>query len=71
MRNITDSIGSNILAQMAGVKAPTGQVAASTDTIEQIVQIDANFPNVQSSDEIKTAIDDLVNRAAQRVHRKR
>ena len=71
MRNITDSIGSNILAQMAGVKAPTGQVAASTDTIEQIVQIDANFPNVQSSDEIKTAINDLVNRAAQRVHRKR
>lgn len=71
MRNITDSIGSNILAQMAGVKAPTGQVAASTDTIEQIVQIDANFPNVQSSDEIKTAINDLVSRAAQRVHRKR
>lgn len=71
MRNITDSIGSNILAQMAGVKAPTGQVAASTDTIEQIVQIDANFPNVQSSDEIKTAINDLVNRAAQRAHRKR
>ena len=71
MRNITNSIGSNILAQMAGVKAPTGQVAASSDTIEQIVQIDANFPNVQSSDEIKTAINDLVNRAAQRVHRKR
>ena len=48
-------------------------ISASTTTgsfdgmFEQNVHIDATFPNVQNSKEIEDALNNLVNRASQRV----
>lgn len=41
----------------------------NTDTLEQNVHIEANFPNAESAAEIKEALNQLVNLAAQRASR--
>lgn len=46
------------------------QVDTSTDTLEQMVTIEAHFPNVTSQSEIELAFDNLVNRASQYANRK-
>ena len=44
--------------------------AASSDSLEQNVHIEANFPNVETASEIEEALNNLVNLAAQRANRK-
>ena len=41
-----------------------------SDSIEQTVTIEANFPNVQNKNEIEEAFNDLINNASQFVNRK-
>lgn len=43
--------------------------SADSDVLEQNVHIEANFPNAESAEEIKEAINSLVNLAAQRASR--
>ncbi|MGN0992887.1 MAG: hypothetical protein ACI4PE_03105 [Bacilli bacterium] len=75
LRGIIDTVGSSMLSRLAqlgsGINAPTGAIAASTDTIEQNVHIDATFPGVQNAKEIEDALNNLVNRASQRTYRKK
>ena len=59
MANLTSNIGIN------------SNVPTSSDTLEQNVHIEANFPNVESSKEIEDALNNLVNVASQRVYRRR
>lgn len=59
----TISMYSNLASVHAGSIANT----SNTSEIEQNVHITAEFPNVQNSNEIQDAFDNLVNRAAQYV----
>ena len=59
MANLTSNIGIN------------SNVPTNSDTLEQNVHIEANFPNVESSKEIEDALNNLVNVASQRVYRRR
>lgn len=43
--------------------------SADSDVLEQNVHIEANFPNAESAEEIKEAINSLVNLAAQRANK--
>ena len=71
IRSITDSIGSNMLSRLASLNASAaGFNSSNTETIEQNVHIEANFPNVKDSKEIENALNNLVNTASQRVHTK-
>ena len=45
--------------------------SASDSELQQNVHITAEFPNVQSSNEIQDAFDNLINRAAQYIGTKR
>lgn len=74
LRNIVDSVGSSMISRMANLTSNIGinsNVPTSSDTLEQNVHIEANFPNVESSKEIEDALNNLVNVASQRVHRRR
>jgi hypothetical protein len=42
----------------------------TTETLEQSVTIEANFPNAQSRTEIEEAFTTLINRASQYANRK-
>ena len=48
----------------------TGIAGPQTQSLEQQVHIEANFPNVQSHTEIETALNNLINSASQYVNRK-
>ena len=74
LRNIVDSVGSSMISRMANLTSNIGinsNIPTSSDTLEQNVHIEANFPNVESSKEIEDALNNLVNVASQRVHRRR
>ena len=47
------------------IVAPSGISNSTTQSIQQQVVINADFPNVSDSDEIKEAFDNLINRAIQ------
>ena len=70
LRDITDTIGSSILAKMSTITANTSIGGNLGETFEQNVHIDANFPNVTNSKEIENAIDNLMNVATQRANRR-
>lgn len=59
MRNILSNIGSQGL----------GQIQSSGNALEQNVHIEASFPNVSSTHEIETALNNLVNAATQHIHK--
>lgn len=59
MRNILSNIGSQGL----------GQIQSSGNALEQNVHIEASFPNVSSTREIETALNNLVNAATQHIHK--
>ena len=67
MRSLAYSLGSSMLARMAGASAQ-GYSGGGSDSngLEQNVHIDAQFPNVRDSREIEEALNNLVNAAAQR-----
>lgn len=68
VRTITENLSSNLLNKLSAISANTGNgLLAGTDTLEQVVHIDAQFPNVTSSSEIEDALNNLVNRAAQHI----
>lgn len=60
------------VVSMAGPRSRLSKVMTpntNTDVLEQNVHIEANFPNVESAAEIKEALNQLVNLAAQRASR--
>ena len=71
MRSMAYSLGSNLLARLAGVSANgiNGGVSSGT-VLEQNVHIDATFPNVRNAAEIEEALNNLTNAASQRIYEK-
>ena len=71
MRNITSSIDNSVFERMAQMQTGFGITHPELEngTLEQNVHIEANFPNVQSSEEIKEAINNLTNIASQRANK--
>lgn len=75
VRTITNNLASNLMSQINSI----GKFENMTKTfmndkfnqIEQNVKIQANFPNVNSKQEIEDAFAELVNMAAQRALRKK
>ena len=65
-RDVIAAAGPNMTSPSAGRYYST----ATSDILEQNVHIEANFPNVESASEIKEALNNLVNLAAQRANRK-
>lgn len=72
-RKVADSINMNMLSRIGQLTSST--IAPKTETaaevLEQNVHIDATFPGVQDAQEIKDALNNLVNIASQRANRKR
>ena len=70
-QNILDAV--NVMRRMStsltGLTG-LGSVDSGTNALEQDVRIEATFPNVTSANEIETALNNLVNVAAQRVQEK-
>jgi hypothetical protein len=71
MRNLTEMLGSNVLARLAGASAASINSTPNDGALEQIVHIDAQFPNVRNSAEIEAALNNLVNSASQRIGERR
>ena len=70
LRQVTDSIGSSVLAKLSSLSANNlNNSAFNGNELEQNVHIDATFPNVTNSHEVEDAINNLVNMATQRIHR--
>jgi hypothetical protein len=68
VRTITDNLGATLLNKMNAIASNMGgNIFAGNDTLEQVVHIDAQFPNVTNSSEIEDALNNLVNRAAQHI----
>lgn len=70
MRNLTNSLGSSILKQMASMSRTGINGMVGEEVVEQDVHIDAQFPNVRDSREIENALNNLVNAAAQRANKR-
>lgn len=70
MRNLTNSLGSSILKQMASMSRNGINGVMGGEVVEQDVHIDAQFPNVKDSREIENALNNLVNAAAQRANKR-
>ena len=69
IRQITDSLGSNILNRLADINSVgIGDIVTGSNTLAQKVDIQANFPNVRNHNEIEEALNNLVNAAAHRVN---
>lgn len=66
LRSIVSKLGGNISARLDGLKNNVGLVASAANQIDQNVNIQASFPNVNSKKEIEEAFSELVNLAAQR-----
>ena len=69
VRTITDNLGAALLNKMGMISANTNNsiLGSAAEALEQIVHIDAQFPNVTNSSEIEDALNNLVNRAAQHI----
>lgn len=72
-RDVISSVGANVFNQITSLRAGTisPNAAAASGDLEQHVQIEANFPGVQSAAEIEEALNNLVNLAAQRANQNR
>ena len=73
LRSITSAFGHTLMNQMSAISAGnTSSItsAIGTDTLEQMVHIDAQFPNVRDSQEIENALNNLVNVASQHIQKK-
>ena len=74
LRGITNNLGQALMNQMASISA-TGATAIAgaidSESLEQNVHIDAQFPNVKDSREIETALNNLVNMASQHIQKNR
>lgn len=72
LRDITANLGATLLNRMASINASgigaLGAAGAAAG-LEQMVTINAEFPNVTNSHEIEDAINNLVNRASQHIHK--
>ena len=70
LRDITANLGATLLNRMASISAggvgALGAAGAAAG-LEQMVTINAEFPNVTNSHEIEDAINNLVNRASQHI----
>ena len=74
LRGITNNLGQALMNQLARISATRAtQIAGPIDTesLEQNVHIDAQFPNVKDSREIETALNNLVNMASQHIQKNR
>lgn len=73
LRNITSNLGATLLSQMSAITANNASAIANgmsnSDTLEQNVHIDAQFPNVNNANEIETALNNLVNMASQHIQK--
>ena len=72
LRQITQQVGQNAfnkIGQISDSKAMNSGINSQSDSIEQSVQINASFPNVDSKREIEEAFNDLINLAQQRALR--
>ena len=71
IRSLAYSLGTNMLSKLAGVSA-TGYSNQNTtnSALEQNVHIQAEFPNVKDASEIEEALNNLVNKASQRIMEK-
>jgi metal-dependent amidase/aminoacylase/carboxypeptidase family protein len=72
LRGVTRSLGQALMNQMANISANNTSAIAgglSADGLEQNVHIDAQFPNVVNSNEIETALNNLVNMASQHIQK--
>lgn len=71
IRSLAYSLGTNMLSRLAGVSA-TGYSNQNTtnSALEQNVHIQAEFPNVKDASEIEEALNNLVNKASQRIMEK-
>ena len=67
VRAITDSLGADLLSKLSMITASANRFLTEGEALEQIVHIDAQFPNVVNSTEIEDALNNLVNRAAQHI----
>lgn len=69
LRDLTKLMGGSLNNRMGSISAPKDSMQTVTETIEQNVHIEAEFPNVKDSNEIEKAFNNLINVASQRVHR--
>lgn len=69
LRNITNGLNTTMLNRLAGASV-NGFGGLVGDGITQNVHISAEFPNATSSREIEDALNNLVNRASQEIHKK-
>jgi hypothetical protein len=67
LNSISSSMSDRISGLLSSLSTSFGNVGVDNgnDTVEQDVHIEANFPNVSSSNEIEEAFNNLVNIAAQ------
>ena len=70
LRTIDGSVLQRLASMSGTIGVPKGSLDA-TETIEQNVHIDAQFPNVTNSHEIENAFNNLINIASQRAFRKK
>ena len=70
LRTIDGSVLQRLVSMNGTIGVPKGNLN-TTDTIEQNVHIDAQFPNVTNSHEIENAFNNLINIASQRAFRKK
>ena len=66
LNNLNANVMDRLFSLSTGFGIPMSGVSAASDTIEQNVHIEASFPNVQNSQEIENAFNNLVNIASQR-----
>ena len=72
LRGVTRSLGQALMNQMANISANNTSAIAgglNSNGLEQNVHIDAQFPNVVNSNEIETALNNLVNMASQHIQK--
>ena len=71
VRGLVNKFDFSNLSNIAKSIFNSGQLAMNgTETLDQNVNITANFPNVQSHSEIELALNNLINSASQYVNRK-
>ena len=71
VRALTDSLKASTIAQAINTAFTSIQTKTGSDTIEQRVSIEANFPSVQSASEIEKALLNISDQAYQWAHRYR
>jgi len=73
LRSIVDNLGGNISTRLSSLNSGSNNINnnRSTESVDQNVNIQASFPNVNSKREIEEALNDLVNLAAQRAMKRR